>query len=273
MYSSSSFQVRISSNDSDNICRENNASSFFVQLPHELLLPGNDWEVALSALHYPSRIDPKPILCQKNNFWMHVITNKSHLVQHRPITLTFEPDEITNGETMANSINLKMGRDRAEGILKASIAQTGNLMLEAGKDLTINLSPLFSLVVGGGTALKEGHNYYEIFCKEGTKTFFPGLVKLERCLPQNMVLFCDIISPVIMGGKYSKILKVIQVAAKDDKTKYTTYESNHLEFVDVASDRVQSMNFQLSTISGDPITFLDAKSPSLVTIMFRKKEK
>ena len=271
MYGSTSFQVRITSKDSNNIFPHNNASNFYVQLPHELLLPGNDWEVALSSFHYPTRIDPKPLL-GGNKFWLKLI-DPNILVQYQPPAFTFENDDITDGLSLINAINLKVRNQLADdNIFKVSITTRGNLLVEVGRVLTLQFSPLFSTVIGAGAELKDGCDFYE-YKFEKARTLFPGLVKLERCLPHNMLLYCDIISPVIMSGKYCNILKVMQLQSVDPKTKVSSYVCNHLDFVDVASDRVQSIHFHLQTIAEETVGFLDVQEPSYVTVVFRKKER
>lgn len=271
MYGSSTFQVRVTSTDTSQIYPQNNAASFCVQLPHELSLPGNDWEVALSTLNYPTRIDPNTYLTN-SAFWCKLDFH-SVLVQWQPLILTFETDNITNATTLVNAINLKVQNSLGPNVFKASLNPRGNLSLDVGRVMTIHFSPLFAAVVGAGTELKLVNNVYERRFDKPAKSFLPELVQIERCLPHNMVLYCDIISPVIMGGKYCNVLKVVQVPTKDVQTINSTYVSNHLDFVDVAYDRVQSMNFQLQTIEGATVKFLDTHEASHVNLVFRKKEK
>ncbi len=261
MYGSSTFHVKVASNDTSNIYPENSPSDFSVQLPHELILPGNSWEVALSSFHYPSQIDLKSVLT-RDEFWIK-ISVKSTLIQHRPFTVSFELDNISSEETLVNSINTQV-EQKIAGLLKASISTGGNLILEAGRALTLQFSPLCALVLGVGVRELK-------FVKAG-KHFSPGSIKMERCIPHNVLLFCDIISPIIMGGKYCKILKVVQLPHAQTETIYSTYVCNHLDFLDLANDRVQVIQFHLETISGKRIKFVDNQYPSYVSLSFRKKE-
>jgi hypothetical protein len=270
MNSSSSFQVRLSSSDSLDIFPQNTAANFRVLLPRELSLLGNQWEVALSTIHYPSNIDPSPFLSPQD-FWIR-LEFASELVQWKPSLITFEPAEVVSGEAICKAITDKVHRLYGEDVLMANMMVGGRMQYEAGRLINLQLSPLFAMVAAELDVVppKSSHAF-TLLRKQ--KVNLPSVVNLSRCLPQNLLIYSDVISPVISGGKYCNVLKLIPIPLGKRANNYTTYVSRHLDYADVASDRVQSMQFNVRAATGEDVVFTDQPALCYVTLVFRRKIK
>lgn len=270
MHSSGSFQVRLCSNDSLDLFPQNTSSNFRVQLPRELSLDGNNWEVALSSLHYPSEIDPISFL-PPQHFWIKVLFN-SDLAQWQPLTISFETVRNVSGESLARAIAEKVSAKFGPNVLRVSMTPGGRMQFEAlNRQINIHLSPLFALVVGE-IVVSPPATFYDLAVPKSSKLLLPGVVNVSICLPQNLLVYCDVISPVISGGKYCNVLKLIPVPLGKKNNNYTTYVSRHLDYADVATDRVQTLHFVTSAATGEEVTFSDKTALSYVTIIFRRKK-
>ena len=271
MDSSGSFQVRLSSQDSSNIFPENTSSNFRVQLPRELMLDRNNWEVALTTFNYPAKIDHTVFLTPKD-FWLRIVFN-SQEPNWQSTTFNFERTELVSGTTIASAISNKVAAKYGENVLKASILIGGRMQFETfARAVTLHMSPLFARVIGD-VVVSPPQKFHEGTIQKSSKASLPGNVNLSCCLPQNVLLHCDIVSPTITGGKYCNVLKLVPISLGKRERNFTSYVSQHLDFVDVASDRVQNIEFRVQTADGDQVQFSDPTAPSYVTIMFRRKMK
>jgi hypothetical protein len=274
MPSKSSFIVRLASDNSKEIFAENNASRFRIQLSQMLQLDGDNWEVALSSIHYSPNLSSKHYL-KHSNFWIELIVEpENELTVGSNITLYFETDDISNAETLKNVLNERIERWCGPNIIQVESDGAGMLRFNIKQRMRLTMSPMFALVVGDLRPRAGQKNYVTTIYDYPSTLTFPSPVDTNRCLPHNIMLWCDFITPIIMGGGYFKILKLIPLEGITETSAitYKTYETRHLEYIDVDTDRLQVMEFELQDSNGIPLKFADENVITYITLMFNRKK-
>ena len=275
MQNKEAFVTRFASTDSENIYPENRANKFRVQLPHVLDLESGQWEVALSSIHYPEKLSIANILRNKKNFWMQILTpaNNDARISNRNIRFNFATlaEEVDNVTDLLNRINNAVRQAfHGLGILRLTLEQDQSISYSASM-LTLRLSPLMAKLMGN-LAVTNDMDYFELVSVENPENGrFPGQADLSRCLPNNLLLHSDFIKPILVGGAYSKTLKLIPRLGEETGEKYRTYYSHHLDFVNLGINKISTVEFSLTDISGYPITFQDDDSVTHLNILFRMK--
>jgi hypothetical protein len=269
----SSFVLRINSGNSKNIFPGNHSGHFRTQLPHTVNLSGGLWEVALLSVHFPAKVALKTYL-KRADFWLSVLIPPADILSvGNSITLTFANDNITSGDSLKNAINTKIEQWVGPNVLTVVLSPDGLIKFRATVKMDITLSPLLALIIAD-LQPKHGQMNYQIKLIEVPGEFSASLpVDFSRCLPHNLLLYTDFIKPIIVGERYSRVLKLIPMLESDRKNveSYKSYESQNLDFCLISNNNIQTMECELRDASGEIIFFEEEDLPSYVHLLFRRK--
>ena len=95
------------------------------------------------------------------------------------------------------------------------------------------------------------------------------LPDLEYVLPPYVFLYCNIVTKTVIANTPVPLLKVIPVNFSNDvQEKGIFYEFEHLEYFNVQSSTIQTIEFEVRSHDGDLIVF--EKGNKLLTITFKK---
>ena len=271
------FNVRLTSAKSKEF-PENNNSIFKVQLPSSLSLNRN-WSVALTAINHPNHFST----------FIDEINTNSIIYRHKPEgapvqeTLRFDFDvnrrydkkEIISeikkffassdiGDISVTDNNLVQMIFNRKGILVAS-----NYLLQIlGYDgyMNHNAYLTFIHVDDSNTAsylekdITDGK--YKINCKLG--------MDMDVLRPDYMIAYSNIVSSSIIGGIYSKILRIIPVYKSDED--YVIKEFKHKEYIQLQNTEINEIEIELRSHDGLPISF-STKKDIILNLEFKYEEK
>lgn len=271
MQGQSSFITRLQSNDSLNIYPNNNAAFFRIQLPHSINFNDNNWQVALSSIHYPNCLKVCDFLNQ-NAYWIEIrVDNENEDDEQRIVRISFEDVEVHNVINIRNVIQEKINTSLGNNIIEFGTTPTEELAVSVFKNLTLRFSHKFNSIFEVFIH-KEYKPYYDIPLQAGYQGVLPGQINLNKCLPQNLLLCTDFTTPIIVGDKYSNVLKLIPMPSKcETNEKLLSYEAQHLDFMDIPTNQLQTIQFDFRTLEGIPIKFKDENAVTYINLLFRKK--
>jgi GR25 family glycosyltransferase involved in LPS biosynthesis len=82
---------------------------------------------------------------------------------------------------------------------------------------------------------------------------FQNEVNLDLLRPDYIIAYTNIVSPTIIGGIYSKILRVIPI--KTSENEYVITEFHHKEFLELQNTEISEIEIELRSHDGSPIEF------------------
>jgi len=249
-----SLILRLSSRDSTDIYPENTPASFRIQLPRLMSLTGQNWQVALSSIIYPSQIVIADYLSTLD-LWIE-IDLQNHLGQwHRRLTIDLKEDRISTYQQLSFRINQKSLR--IEHVLQFKIIidrETQRTTYSAKGQMRIRMSPAMASLLGCSF-----NQFITDLTLPGEDRFI-GIADIKRCMPASLALYTDFTSPIVAGGKYCRLLKFIPILRDLQErggSPSVSYESHHMDFVNLPTTELQSLQFELKDGTGKPLVFED----------------
>ena len=269
------FIVRVSSRDSIEDFPENTPSNFRAMLPHTISL-SNLWEVALSVMRLPKDIDYTAKLGVDH--WLIIgLYAANQLVQHTVVLDDLPP--CFTAATLLEAISSKVVTVvDLEGFVFRLDARKGGVKvfsslyeepLTHGITISRELAKLFSV--------DSPNDYsFEIVGRKNEGTLI-GTFRDGALLPQTLLVYTNVINPIILGGEYAQIIKVLpRPGAEDYPTLHETklYESKNLNYISAASSQLYYIDIKLIDTAGDYVKFRkNEDSMTSINLIFRKKPK
>ena len=130
------------------------------------------------------------------------------------------------------------------------------LTVKTDKDYSLEFNPMLSDILGFG----------HLVAANQTKT---ATLPLQlKSFAYNMLVYCDIVSESTVGGTREKILRVVPMkSAKFMENNH--YEFKHIDYVPVASTRVEDIDIKIYSDYGKLLPLVDGRC--YVKLHFRKK--
>ena len=267
-----SFPTCISSQDSEHLFGGNTNSSFHVNLPHQMSLEHDKWQVALSSIQYPSKVSFQHLLHNENDFFLKVYMRVGDLV--------FKNDTITlkefNGSTSKQLIShiekaMKKPKSKHTDLVEVKLRKNGHLRINyeivRDSELKIELSPLMAHVLGCSSMEDRRWSWKEGYASQSPTIDLPFPVDLERIRSSTLILETDLVSSSVVGDKKVCVLKLL--SQNEDRLDMLC---EHLDFYDLARTSIQQMFFELRDHHGSLVKFEDEGNPVLLNLLFKKKE-
>jgi hypothetical protein len=263
-----SFMLRIKSNSCYDIYPDNINSNFRTILPNPIELPRGLWEVALTSIQIPTAIKLADVV-PKGGLWLSVKWDSNDF---RTI-VTLPEDSIENGATLLYALDVGIEKYVGHDKLKITALKnkTALFTLREEEGMEIQLSNFLAYALGAPPS-SNGHTTM-ILNNEIKTGKFTSPISVKRLIPHSILLYCDIIRPIIIGSTYAKVLKLIPITRITAKNDYEIYESQHLDFTTIENNSLSTMQFQLRHTNGVLLSFGNNKSEVLINLVFRKKRK
>jgi hypothetical protein len=159
-------------------------------------------------------------------------------------------------------------------------SQIGRVMLNEGKlvflffkdGMEIMASNYFYNVIGYNGTLDEVKGYtlvkilpnsdYVYYSETTTESGItrkqyrwelPLPINLDFLKPDYIIAYTNIVSPTIIGGIYSKILRIIPI--KNSEVDYVVTEFHHKEYLELQNTEINEIEIELRAHDGTPIDF------------------
>lgn len=254
------FNVRLTSVKSANF-PDNTKSSFKVKLPNTLSLD-RSWKVCLTSISHPntfktflSDISTRKILIRSKG---NVIDQ--FILEHK----TYTKEELVKTlDILLKDSNLGYAKLDSSGLLVISFKK---------EDVEVLASNYLLKILGYNAKLNEERNYTLIKMNEhenahtnnfvdsdGNSTGFITNWELSLPIdvnflrPDYIIAYTNIVSSTIIGGLYSKILRVIPI--KSSEMDYVVTEFHHKEYLELQNTEVSEIEIELRTHDGSLIDF------------------
>lgn len=94
---------------------------------------------------------------------------------------------------------------------------------------------------------------------------------INQLKPHAILLYSSIVEPSMIGEVLAPILKFVPTIENTfgwGTGVYTVYESHHLDFIKLAANRLDRVDFKLKDMSGEDIRF-QSDAPVIVCLIFR----
>jgi hypothetical protein len=92
----------------------------------------------------------------------------------------------------------------------------------------------------------------------------------RRFMPHNVLVYCDILAPTMVGDHHSKLLKIVHIPRHKLQDLYAhnvTFDSKHLDEKRIAVREIGQISFQLRTMEGHLLPFWDEKNKSATVLL------
>lgn len=280
-----SFVINLSSDDNLKEFPTNSNSEFKATLPHPISL-NDSWEVALSTIRYPTHINYSAKLNSTCNLLI------TYLSDGETTTLTFYFEGMSPAYTPVEFIyELNI---RAVAVAKVyryefypvfyydedtAEVTFSVVKIEGGEQLrlgVIGLSEKMSEFLGNEnnkSDVDDGTGVaFSTFYKGGTIPI--GHLHDSTLIPQSMLIYTNITKPIIVGGAYGKVVKVIPIRRDGAGTRLQDvhlYESQSLSFITASNSEVYTIDVRLTDIGGNAIQFHKSANSSINFIVRKKK--
>lgn len=256
----SDFVLRISSKDAN---MEGSNSDFRINFPSPIIVQHGTWKTALSSILFPT------IFARLGNSGNieHVnfvpadggMTNELHLRE----------EDFTSSEKLLQILNSVVGFARNEGVYFEQVRGHLNIVFGPGEEVTVVFPSKTAFLLGISNTFVEGVTYPIV---SGDRYIAPQKIDLERLAPRALLLYVDIIKPQVVGSQYSKVIKMIPVARETSAGNMQSYESNHLDFVELTHTHIHSVSLKLVQSDGQLVTFHNNADEVLINLVFSQQK-
>ena len=264
-----SHLLRFSPLDSKYLFPKNKNENFWTQLGHTLALTDGNWEMALTSIHYPLSFEKEKLM--SDNELILVFEWPLKNIQRK---IELDSREFTHSERIINYLNRIFNRAMKKPyFLHFACTETNNLVVTSNQKVTLSFSFSLAHILGGNMNCEVmDTNLRKIILNGQSPIQFQDTIRTDRLVPNSMLLYCNIISPSIVGSTYAKVLKLIPIF-NDEKVQNNSivcYESQNLDFVTLSTNTLSSINFELRTSSGHLVPFKN-DSGVIINILLRRK--
>jgi hypothetical protein len=270
-----SFNLRLTSQITDKY-PDNENFSFKMSLPRKLVLNRN-WRATLTSINFPNQYNTFLDNESKRKITFFRLLEGNTNEPHEFII----PNDIYTKESLIKClddglIENEIGRVTLDvnGAIIFTIPYEGIFYIPTNLLNIIGCSTqkseldyaiyYFSEVpiTDKSTIKKNADNMYVIKCE--------GEMNLEYLKPNYMILYADFVSPTIIGGKYSSILRVVPI--KHSEKGYILHEFKHTSYLELNNTELMELEIQLKTHDGEFINFANNQN-IILNIQFTKNKK
>ena len=270
-----SFNVRLTS-DMISDYPDNNNSFFRIKLPAPIIV-NRDWRVALTSISHPNLFST----------FLENDTNRAINFMNIPSGQNEEPKTVTVGIPYEKNIYTKQEIiDLLDGELKLN--QMGSATLKNGKcnfkfhsDLLITSTDFFLKILGYEGKVHD-HIYTRILftnnpslnlnvdetvfiTKDNDSSYevrFQNDMNLDYLKPNYIIVYTDIVSKTIIGGRLSNILKIVPIKSNNTDT-YVISDFKHKEYYELQNTEITSIEINLRSHDGELVNFATNQSTIL----------
>ena len=279
------FNVRLTSSKT-NETNANTNSSFKVKLPNTISLNRN-WSVALTSINHPNIFST---FLEKN-------VTRSLLFKYLPdeinkyttVKFSFEKDKTYSKSEIIDTLNKFFS---SSGIGSVSITENNNvqiifhyqgeliisnyLLQILGYNGLIDHESTFSMtkmVIDGihsEITVEDLFNPHDNTTKDKYILNFKTGIDLDVLRPDYMIAYSNIVSSSIIGGSYSKILRIIPIYKSEED--FVIKEFRHKEYIELQNTEINEIEIELRSHDGTLVNFA-TKKDVILNLEFKLESK
>lgn len=262
-----SFVLRLSSLESNSVFSNNKTNNFKIRLQETFDI--NSWDVALASIYLPTNINISRLL-NRDNFYLEIKQAGSDTVR---ISLHELKDFTAEG--FVNHANKKLVEAFANPrpILKfIEEESTGNkISIRLTENVELKFSGLLAYLIHYATRATSPTEAVAVNTRID-ETLYLGTLNFQRLHPHLIFLYCNFITPVVIGNTYGQVLQMIPFYnSKENGAELMKFEAQHLDFLPMTMNDPTTLHFEMIDHSGEHVQFENNNQEVLLTLVFRKK--
>jgi hypothetical protein len=278
--------ARIGSNDSNAIYPFNTTANFRVELDVPIVMD-ESWKVALSSIHFTNLIDYDYFL-KDSKFILTSLTKLKEREEEIEAVIDFgkyfKSNLILQDISLANSAEIVKSLTRLFHYFKVPLTPTSSSnflklsaltkVQETENEIEIDiehvelaLTPELAFLLGATDVISQDVWKNTIYPERSI--MFEHEIDVTRMVPNAVLLYCDIIKPVIIGPTYAEILRTIEV--KLEEKGNISFQPKLLEWLELSNTNIKTIHFQIKDISGRDFQ-LQKDSVALIVLKFQKQQ-
>lgn len=262
------FYLTLLSNSSLDYYPENKTSSFTVHLPNKLIL-SNVWEVAIVEIHYQYTFFN---VTENNNQINIEISNNendkdSFNLEIEPgyyddvEDIVFQVNNVFKQHTMQECIELNGITKRIEPIQPQYLDELN--IVSKFSNATIKLQNRLALQLG----FTPNENILKYAKSKHASSILLGV-------PDQMLIYCDIIEPQLIGHEFARVLRIIQSHPTEKRMIFGQacyQEFSLLHYVPILKKEFESISIDIRDCTGNLMPF--QHGTLTIKLHFREKSK
>ena len=241
MYSNGQgFYITLPSQSSKDLFPENNPSEYIVRLPHWIQLKG-EWEIGLHSIGYTQR-----------NIIHHLDGTISYAYPEKGTTKT-----ATTGKTRKHYSSVNEYVSSINELLEESHINKNEIefTIDLTQKVTITLRDGYRVRLSREQAIVLGFMNFE----DSAETYYvkyteTGSYKANLYRETNILVYCDIVQPQIVGDKLIPLVAIVPYQ-KTTETYETFYAVENIHYIPVQTKAFQNIKVHLRSSTEESIPF------------------
>lgn len=266
------FNIRISSDTSKTNNNEESSSIFSTNMPYPYYLDPS-WNVSLTSISFPSNFRPLPAEKKLRRIFTSKISNENMKMEIKDFYI---PNKQYNKGGLILMLNEALKHiDSSFSLLAESINQDVNkkndqncyLMLK--KKSFLMISHPIADILGFDISKASISNYNYVVVKGDSISFvnptehdvvirMMKLMDVNILKPNYMMIYMDIIKPIIVGNTYSKLLRVVPYQHSEN-CDYNVQDFRHRENHPLENTLLKTIHVEIRSHTGELINFAEGK--------------
>ena len=244
------FHIRLTS-ASNTFYPNNVKSNFRVRLPKTFHL-GSQWKVALTSITHPNSY--KTFIGMENDL------KKSFFFLRRdqsdePLYLHTFKNKNYSISDIVDYLNSKEPMGSESFFLAIVDRTTKKIKLIPNKVFQIAIGNNLLDILGYDGEKDTEKDYTVISLTNGVSYTFGKEVNLNALKPHLMIVYCNIVKPVIFGDDNLNILRVLSVPEGEEKTGVVLQEFQNKHFLELSNTEMTEIEINFRTQDGELIEF------------------
>ena len=269
------FNIRISSSVKTNDDTEC-SSIFTVDLPYPYYLDPS-WNVSLTSINFPASFRPLP--SEKKS--RRILTSKIH---DNSINHFYIPNKHYNKSGLISIINAGLKHTGSSiTLFSTSLALFDNkkvnqychILLKKGSFINIPI-PIMELLgcdIGKESAsphilIENGSIVFANPTEEDVFLQMSNTMEMDILKPHYMMIYTDMIKPIIVGNTYSKLLRVVPIQHSENYD-YKVQDFRHRENHPLENTLLKTIHIEIRSHTGELINFAEGKQVHLNLLFSR----
>lgn len=249
------FFIVLPSNSSMGVFSDNTTTHFITQLPQEIKLQG-DWEVALTEIHIPLTFQHISKKLSERKVQVLAHSNEVKSPKNSFVESIIQPglysdvrgliEEINNLECTRNHLKLKLERGGLVTISRICGSECSAQIHE------ITFSAKLKKILGFESDMSES-----VFVVKNNEPLIGSRpANLSNALPSNLMVYSDILEPLVTGDVQARLLRTISLDTRDYSYGCTRVKTfSPAMYLPLLFNNFQTIELDLRDQHGDPLPF------------------
>ncbi|MCZ2207701.1 hypothetical protein [Cylindrospermopsis raciborskii] len=249
------FTITLTSERSKNYM-DNTSSSFKVKIPNTITIDNNTWRVCLNSICFPTTFSTFPSdEKQRRLGWVSNTIRVIHVFKSK--------HKYTESEIVSEIDSFLKINDIGSCVLELNkivftFKKRGRMITDSFVSRLLGIIPTSDPNVKKSYITDITNIPVESFENSATGTHtttLPYSVALNYSQPNYLMIYSNIVKPVVIGGEYKKLLRICPIV--ESQLEFTTEYFKHKEYCELENSHIDTIEIVLASHDGELINFKD----------------